>query len=342
MTFSFMPASEFRERAGLFISLTGGTNSGKTFSAMRLARGIAGPEGKIAVLDTEAGRTLHLKDDFRFDITLMEPPFRPSRFSEAAAAAERAGYDVLVIDSFSMEWAGPGGVLSWQEDEAEAAFTRAMENRNDSRPEYKKREAARAGSWNKPKSAHKSMVYDLLQRRIPIVFSVRGQETFVPPNTKLFKSITDKQFPFEVTVSFRLETERKGYIDLKDASTFKLEAFHRPFFKDGDRISEDHGRLLAEWARGGVKTTAPAVDAFLLADGDEHAARGTVPLRYWWGQRTPAEKKAVGGAEKLTAWKAIAELADAAFAADDLPFDEGSAEPNREDSKPADEAQGVA
>ena len=71
MTFTFAPAETFTERAGLFVSLTGGTNSGKTFSALRLARGIAGPNGKIAVLDTEGGRTLHLKDEFRFDANVM-------------------------------------------------------------------------------------------------------------------------------------------------------------------------------------------------------------------------------------------------------------------------------
>ncbi len=81
---------------------------------MRLARGIAGPEGKIAVLDTEGGRTLHLKDAFAFDANVMDAPFRPERFSQAAQAAEQAGYAALVIDSFSMEWVGMGGVLDWQ------------------------------------------------------------------------------------------------------------------------------------------------------------------------------------------------------------------------------------
>ena len=79
MTFSFRPAKSFTDRHGLFVSLTGGTNSGKTFSALRLARGIAGHNGKVAVLDTEGGRTLHLKDDFDFDASLMDPPF-PTAF----------------------------------------------------------------------------------------------------------------------------------------------------------------------------------------------------------------------------------------------------------------------
>lgn len=235
MSFTFAPAASFTERLGLFVSLTGSTNSGKTFSAMRLARGIAGPGGKVAVLDTEGGRTLHLKDAFRFDANVMSAPFKPERFSEAAKAAEDAGYDALVIDSFSMEWVGLGGVLDWQAVEHER-----MGNKD----------STKGASWIKPKMAHKAMVYSLLQRRIPIVFSIRGEETFVPPNTKVFKSITNKMFPFEVTVSFRLETERKGYIDLSDPRTFKMEGVHREIFRDRDRISEEHGAALAAWARG--------------------------------------------------------------------------------------------
>lgn len=235
MTFTFAPADSFTERAGIFVSLTGGTNSGKTFSALRLARGIAGPKGKVAVLDTEGGRTLHLKDAFAFDANVMQAPFRPERFAEAALAAEKAGYDVLVIDSFSMEWVGMGGVLDWQAEE------HAKLGGSD---------AKKGQSWIKPKVAHKAMVYSLLQRRIPIVFSIRGEETFVPPNKTIFKSITNKHFPFEVTVSFRLAADKKGYIDLSDPRSWKMEGAHQDIFRDGDRINEEQGAALAAWARG--------------------------------------------------------------------------------------------
>lgn len=204
-------------------------------SLRHIARGIAEPKGKVAVLDTEGGRTLHLKDEFQFDANIMSAPFRPERFSEGAKAAEDAGYDALVIDSFSMEWVGVGGVLDWQAEE------HAKMGGSD---------RTKGASWIKPKMAHKAMVYSLLQRRIPIVFSIRGEETFVPPNTKLFKAITNRMFPFEVTVSFRLETERKGYLDLSDPKTFKMEGVHRDIFRDRDRISEEHGAALAAWARG--------------------------------------------------------------------------------------------
>lgn len=72
MSYTFRPAVSYSERHGCFVALVGGPSSGKTFSALRLARGIAGKDGKIAVLDTEAGRTLHLKRDFAFDVMVMD------------------------------------------------------------------------------------------------------------------------------------------------------------------------------------------------------------------------------------------------------------------------------
>src|SRR5262244_678265 len=46
------------ERAGahLLIQLYGPPRSGKTYTALLIARGMVGPKGKIGVLDTESGR----------------------------------------------------------------------------------------------------------------------------------------------------------------------------------------------------------------------------------------------------------------------------------------------
>lgn len=261
MTFSFRPAASFTERFGCFVALVGGTNSGKTVSALRMGRGIAGPKGKMAVIDTEGGRTLHLKDAFAFDVMLLDPPHRPNRYADAAKAAEDAGFDVLVIDSFSMEWAGLGGVLDWQETELQRMAG----------DDYAKRERVKMASWIKPKVAHKAMVFSLLQRRIPIIFSIRGEESVKPgdgPGKKpetTFRMVQNKQFPFEVTVSFRLRSEAKGIIDLSDPTAWKMEGAHRSIFRDGDQLSEDHGAALAAWARGetpervaGDQSPAPA------------------------------------------------------------------------------------
>jgi hypothetical protein len=251
VTFSFRPAR--REQAGLFVALAGGTNSGKTFSGLRLARGIAGPNGKIAAIDTEAGRMSHYAGDFVFDVVNMQGPFRPERFAQAAIDAEESGYSVLLIDSFSMEWVGPGGVLDWQAEEHKRMGGK---------------EGAKMASWIKPKMGHKAMVYSFLQRRIPIVFALRAEEkTKVGPDNKPVTSwapICNKAFPFELTVSFMLSASAKGHIDL--SLPWKMEKDHIPIFQDGEVIGESHGARLAAWASGNPEPAPTAADrAALLA-----------------------------------------------------------------------------
>lgn len=327
MSFTFAPAASFTERAGLFVSLTGGTNSGKTFSALRLARGIAGPNGKVAVLDTEGGRTLHLKEAFAFDANVMEPPFRPERFAQAALAAEQAGYDALVIDSFSMEWVGLGGVLDWQGQELQRMAG----------DDFRKQERMKMASWIKPKTAHKAMVYSLLQRRIPIIFSIRGEESVKPGEsgekpTKIFKSVCNSQFPYEVTVSFRLETERKGYVDLSDPRSYKMEGAHEGIFRNGDRISEEHGAALAAWARGEPSARpAPQPEAprrgkdALFIDARAKAEEGSFALHEW---RADLPERAGKALEEIA--DELAAIADAADARDagDYGLDDGAASPH--------------
>lgn len=246
MSYEFRPAKDFTDRHGLFVALVGGPNSGKSYSGLRLARGIAGPDGKIAAVDAEGGRLLHLKRHFDFDIMMMDPPHRPERYAEAARAAEEQGYAALLIDSFTMEWRGVGGVLDWIDQIAEQM----------SGGDTRKRDRIIHTARIRPKTSHKLMVFSLLQRRIPIIFSIRGEDTFDPTtNQKAFKIQFEKGFPFEVTVSFRLASDKKGIIDLSDPKSWKMEGAHRAIFRDGEQLSEKHGAALAAWARGGAPTT---------------------------------------------------------------------------------------
>src|SRR5213083_1020699 len=66
------------ERAGahLLIQLYGPPRSGKTYTALRIARGMVGPEGRIGVLDTESGRARLYSDKVPggFVIGELTPP----------------------------------------------------------------------------------------------------------------------------------------------------------------------------------------------------------------------------------------------------------------------------
>jgi hypothetical protein len=110
----FRPAS--RQKSKLRMAIDGPAGSGKTFTALRFAFAIAGPGGRVAVINSESGaveKYLGLAPDgtpFTFDVCELDD-FAPTKYTEAILGAGRAGYDVLVIDSLSHAWAGSGGAL---------------------------------------------------------------------------------------------------------------------------------------------------------------------------------------------------------------------------------------
>ena len=102
------PAQRTRRKAR--IVLWGKAKSGKTLTALKLARGLAGPDGKIVVLDTELEASTIYADEETFDVVPIDPPFSPTRLVELIKAVE-PHYDVVVVDSASLEWMGEGGCL---------------------------------------------------------------------------------------------------------------------------------------------------------------------------------------------------------------------------------------
>ena len=258
MTFTFRPG--VRENVSLLIGLAGASGSGKTYTAMRLASGIAG--GKpFAVIDTEAGRAKHYADVFRFDHGDLAPPFRPGAYADAIHAADKAGYPVIVVDSMTHEWAGEGGVLDWQAEEFERLGGR---------------EATKLLSWSKPKQGHKAMVQKLLQIRAHLILCFRAEEkvdmvkedgkTKIVPKEgpggfKGWLPICEKNLPYELTASFLLMAEKPGI-----PVPMKLQEQHRPLFPLDRPITEESGAKIAEWARGGSAPQKPAAPA---ADPDE-------------------------------------------------------------------------
>jgi hypothetical protein len=246
MSFQFRPA--IREKVSLLIGLIGPSGSGKTYTAMRLASGIVGKGKRFAVIDTEARRSLHYADRFEFDMGELKPPFKPENYSEAIRIADEAGYGAIVVDSFSHEWAGEGGILDSQEDE----LTRMAGD------DWKKREACKMASWIKPKMAHKQMVQRLLQVRANLILCFRAEEKIKMeknPNTgKIeiipmgWQPICSKELPYELTVSSLLTADRPGY-----PQPIKLQEQHKILFPLDRQINEESGKGISEWSEGGEK-----------------------------------------------------------------------------------------
>src|ERR1035437_2928806 len=329
--FEFKPAA--RQNVSLLIGLCGPSGAGKTFSALSLASGLAGG-GKIAAIDTEAGRMCHYADRFHFDHGDLKAPFSPDRYIEAIEAADAAGYAVIVIDSLSHEWESEGGLHDMHDEILDEQVERARKTHsgNWEFDEGKTRERLRVGAWKVPKSAHKKFVSRLLQCRAHLVMCMRADEKMriekvkddrgrektviiqakdLPPAER-WSPICERRFPYELGLSIILTPQRPGF-----PIPIKIQEQHLAFFPENKPIDEAAGRALAEWARGGAVAIVggrleqddnPAPT--LAEQGRECAERGMAVLGAFWGNLTPTEKKAVGGADQLASWKRAAADAD--------------------------------
>ena len=249
MTYSFKKA--VRGNEPLLISLAGASGSGKTYSAMRLATGLAGDK-RFVVLDTENGRARLYADLFDFDCADLVAPFRPETYEAAIMAADKAGYPVIVVDSFSHEHAGDGGLLDWHDEELARMGGR---------------QSANIAAWIKPKQSHKRLVSHLLQVKAHVIICLRAEnkiEMVKGDGGKIEvaekKSLTglhgwipicEKSLPFEMTASFLLVPDKPGVPE-----PIKLMEQHRALFALDKPLSEETGAALAEWAAGGKKSRA--------------------------------------------------------------------------------------
>jgi len=94
-----------RKKAKIKLALQGSAGSGKTYSSLLLAKGLAGEKfNNIAIIDTEnksADLYAHLGD---YNVVSMNPPYSPERYVEAIELCEQAGMEVIIIDSISHCW----------------------------------------------------------------------------------------------------------------------------------------------------------------------------------------------------------------------------------------------
>ncbi len=231
-----------RSSAKPLVGLYSASGCGKTLSALYLARGFVGPNGKIGMIDTEAGRGEAFADMIPGSYT-VEPiadNFGPKVYEQKIKMAEKDGVDALIIDSASHEWEGAGGVLSMAEDNRKKGITARQ-------------------VWTQPKVDHnRHFILPLMQTPISIVIvCMRGKFPLIESgekdkrgNPKLIKSevpvpIQSDQILFEMFIH--------GWID--EDHCFRGTKYTRPDLRDviidKQRISIETGQALAAWSAGG-------------------------------------------------------------------------------------------
>lgn len=225
------------------IAITGPTGSGKTFSALRLASGMAKAMGKrFAVIDTENGSASLYSDHFDFDTLNITPPFTTEKYIQAINDAEKAGFCALVIDSITHAWAGEGGLL-----------------------EQKAQLDARPGSnhwtnWNPIKAKDLKFKSAYLHSSIPfLIATMRSKMEYAQSEDGGKKKV--QKVGMAPVQSDGIEYEFSVVLDVAmnhecEVSKDRTHLFDKtPIFT----ITEETGELLVNWRNGGkARPAAPS------------------------------------------------------------------------------------
>ena len=216
-----------KEKIWTKVLLGGSSGSGKTYSALRLATGLAKRCGSgIAAIDTEAGRIRYYANEFDFSDMQLTEPFTPEKYIEAINDAVSSGFKVLIIDSISHEWnycvdihdKMPGN--SWT-------------------------------NWSKVTPRHDAFMEKILQAPIHIIATVRGKDEYV------LEEKNGKQTPKKVGLGFK---QRDG-VEYNYTATFNIaqDTHIAEATKDNTHIfegryevlTEKDGEALYDWANTG-------------------------------------------------------------------------------------------
>jgi len=274
-----------REGARLVVGLAGISGSGKTFSALQLAYGLANFNAKkIGLLCTENKRDRLYSDAIkndkgevqRFLVGDLYAPFSPERYCDAIQEFADAGVEVLVIDSVSHEWNGPGGC----EDIAHQA-------------------GAKVAKWNDAKREHKRFMNKMLTAPLHVIACMRAQEktkmevvngktTYTPMG---ILPICEKNFTFELTASMMVHAGGQQREILKCPQELAGIFGTAGEWAEG-YLTPQHGKALRDWVDGGVQ-----VDPAIQAARDTlqmNADKGLKALESAWAALSPKLRKAIG------------------------------------------------
>jgi len=226
-----------RRNLRLRLLMMGLPGSGKTMSALRVARGIAGPTGRVAVIDTDSGAAATKYADvvdadgqsLEFDhLPLGEVfgSFDTINYLKALKEAVAKGYDVVVIDSLTHAWSGKGGIL-----------------------EQKDRMGGKFQAWGKLTPKHRELVEGIVNAPVHVICTVRSKQAW---------GVDEKGRPSQMGLGadqrngLEYEFDVVGEID-QDTHRMAITKSRCPAVADRtyDRPGLDFAEQLKGWLNGG-------------------------------------------------------------------------------------------
>lgn len=242
-----------RKKAKLRLGLTGPSGSGKTYSALLLARKLG---KKIAVIDTENGSASLYTNLCEFDVLEMRAPYSPESFIDAIKAAEDGGYEVLIIDSITHEWSGPGGCIEINEKLAQAKYR-----------------GNTWSAWSETTPRHRKLLDTIIASPMHIITTMRSKTETAQVDDGNRKKVvklgmkSEQRDGFEYEMSVVLDITHEGHYAV--ASKDRTGLFTD---KDPAPVTDATGNMLLNWLNSGAdlkpEPKPPADDIY----GKAHAA----------------------------------------------------------------------
>ncbi|OAH41859.1 hypothetical protein AX777_21340 [Sphingobium yanoikuyae] len=302
MTIRFIPVHEITEPRTIALGLSGGSGTGKTFTALRVARGIAesmtGKKGApIGYVDTENKRALHYKEAFpemmHFDFTAINDDgelvgFGVDRWIEVIDAAEAAKLPVVILDSFSHAWEGIGGVL----DEQAQALDRLVEQAQKRANGRYEIDPSKFGqlAWAEVKPKYRRLIDRIVRAKTNIIICTRAKPVMQKgfgdkaENARATKTrrkdvpwdpASDGDLMFEMTAMIILDPAAPGC----PVHQIKVSDQFKNLFDPRRPMGEMTGAAMAEWAKGEGEAQRQKE---MMDFAREKARAGSDAFKTWW------------------------------------------------------------
>jgi hypothetical protein len=236
-----------RKQVKLRLNLSAPSGAGKTYSAIRMAKGLVNDWSKIAVIDTENGSASlysHLGDFNTIDLT---PPFTPEKYTEAIHLCEKSGIECVIIDSSSHEWTT---LLEQNETLAHTSFR-----------------GNTWAAWSKSTPRHDKFINSVLHANMHVITCTRSKTETIQEGGKVkkvgMKDLQREGWEYELTISLNIDRDTHLATPSKDRTN--LFEGGQPFL-----ITEDTGMLIANWCNSGVSELQVAINEMeLVANIDD-------------------------------------------------------------------------
>ena len=229
-----------KHEAKLRLAIAGPSGSGKTYTSLAIATALANG-GKIALVDTEHGSASKYADLFDFDVLEMSAPFHPKRFVEAISEAGALGYSVIVLDSLTHAWSGPGGLL-----ELVDGFASRMKSSNT------------FAAWKDATPIQNALVEGIVAAPLHVIATMRSKQEYVLSQDDRGKSTPRKVgmapqqrdgFEYEFDVFIDMDIDNTGIVQKTRCPELTGKVFKRP--------GADVAGILLAWLSGEKRQPEP-------------------------------------------------------------------------------------